>query len=189
MKKPTVSTSFCLLLACMILTLPLKWLIAAIAAAVFHELCHYMAIILLGGHAVALRFQGSAIQMDVLQLSRGRELLCALAGPMGGFLLLFLLPYCPRLAFCGCMQSVYNLLPIYPQDGGRAVRCLAFLLLPAAYAAWLCTFLMWLCIGILLCLGLYAAFIAKLGILPLLLSAAVTIKAFSTCKDGEMALQ
>ncbi len=189
MKKPTVSTSFYLLLACMILTLPLKWLTAAIIAAAFHECCHYGALRLLGGSAGALQLQGAAAKMDVSRLDRGRELLCALAGPTGGFLLLFLLPVFPRIALCGCMQSIYNLLPIYPQDGGRALRCLALLLLPPAYASWLCSFLMWLCIGAMLCLGFYGTFFAQLGILPLLIAAAVSIKAFSTCKAGEMALQ
>lgn len=53
--------------------------------------------------------------------SAGREVLCALAGPLGGFLLLFLLHSAPRIALCAFVQSVCNLIPVYPLDGGRAL--------------------------------------------------------------------
>ncbi len=188
-RKLTLTGSFCLLLACMLLTLPLKWILAALIAAAVHELCHYAAIRLLGGSASAVQLTGNAAIMPVASLSSWKELLCTLAGPMGGFLLVFLLPVFPRIALCGLLQSFYNLLPLYPQDGGRALKCLASMLLPPTYAWWLCSFVSWLCVGGIVALGIYAALFKGLGIFPLLLSIAIAAKAIYACKAGQMGLQ
>ena len=48
----------------------------------------------------------------------------ALAGPFGGLVLLLTARWLPRLAICGLMQSVFNLLPISPLDGSRAVSAM-----------------------------------------------------------------
>ena len=51
-----------------------------------------------------------------------RELLAVLAGPAGSLLLLSLYRVLPRVAVCAAVQGFYNLLPIEPLDGGRALR-------------------------------------------------------------------
>lgn len=61
-------------------------------------------------------------------MSPGRELLCVLAGPAVSFSLLALARFFPRIAICGLVQGIYNLLPIYPLDGGKALRCMVSLL-------------------------------------------------------------
>ena len=188
-QKIAVSGSFCLLLAIMILTLPLKWIIAAVLAGAFHEACHYIAIRLLGGKPGLTRLRAWNAGIPLPELSRGKELLCALAGPVGGFLLLPLLRFSPEIALCGLAQSLYNLLPVYPLDGGRALACLTALALPPTYAQWLCGFIQWLCVGALIAAGLYAVAVLKLGLAPLLLACAAAIKANCTCKDGQLALQ
>ncbi len=57
-------------------------------------------------------------------MSSGKSVICILSGPMGSLLLFLFVRWIPRIAFCGLLQGIYNLLPIYPLDGGRVVRCM-----------------------------------------------------------------
>lgn len=108
--------------ALLILLLPLNWLLAAATAAVFHELCHAGAIYALGGRVYSLRIGITGAVMETELDGRGREALAALAGPGGSFLLVLLGRWIPRVAVCAAIQGLFNLLPLYPLDGGRALR-------------------------------------------------------------------
>lgn len=163
-----ISSGCCAMLAWMILVLPLQWILPALTAAFFHEFCHYAAILLCTGETARVHLYSFAARIPLPEMGRGKELLCTLAGPVGGFLLMLFLPVFPRLALCGCVQSLYNLLPVYPLDGGRALDCAAAMLLPPVYAAFLCEFVRWLCVGAILMIGIYAAVVLKAGYFPLL---------------------
>lgn len=119
-----------LYLAALLLILPLPWLAAAVLAAGFHEGCHLVAICLLEGHVTGIRIGigGAEIHCDLP--GKGRELVAALAGPVGSLTLLLLARLYPKLGICGAVQGLFNLLPVYPLDGGRALRCIAALLCP-----------------------------------------------------------
>lgn len=111
-----------------IMLLPIRWILGAVLAAAFHELCHMAMIIAMGGtiHCLTIRPSGAVICMDLI--AKGKELLCAAAGPAGSFMLLFVSKWFPEVALCGLVQGIFNLLPVYPLDGGRIVKCmLAFL--------------------------------------------------------------
>lgn len=114
----------CLVWAALVLILPLKWLLAAAAGALFHELCHLGAVYALGGQVGNIRIGAVGAAMEAEISGPKKELLAALAGPAGSFLLLFLGRAFPRLAVCGAVQGLFNLLPLYPMDGGRALRCM-----------------------------------------------------------------
>ncbi len=109
--------------ALLIITVPAGWLFAAVCAAVFHELCHMAAILILGGtvQRVTAGIGGIVIHSEIT--GKGKELLAALAGPVGSFALLHLCHVFPKLAVCGCIQGLFNLLPVYPLDGGRILGC------------------------------------------------------------------
>lgn len=112
------------LLALLLVVLPLPWLGAAILAAAVHELCHLAAVRLLGGRTEGLRVGAGGARLGAVLPTPGRELLAIAAGPLGSLSLVLLARLLPRTALCGLVQGLYNLIPVEPLDGGRAVRLL-----------------------------------------------------------------
>lgn len=187
-----ISSGCCIMLAWMILILPLHWIIPALLAAFLHEAGHYIAILCCSGIHADVRFYTFSARIPLPPMRRGQELICALAGPTVGLLLAALYPVFPRLALCALAQSVYNLLPVYPLDGGRTIRVLADLFLPPVYADWLCEFLKWLFIGAMIILGIYAAVVWKAGLFLIVLALSLIIRGRNAkipCKADILALQ
>lgn len=125
-----ITPQACIFAAAALLILPLRWLAAMSVAAFFHEVCHMAALCLCGVEVDGLYIGLCGAQIRTGPVSIGRELLCALAGPAGSFLLMLVSSVFPEAAFCGMIQGVFNLIPIYPSDGGRALRCLLEMLFP-----------------------------------------------------------
>ncbi len=110
--------------ALLLLLLPVQWILAMAIAAAFHELCHMAAVHAVGGRVNSLKVLPFGAVMVVEEISGLKEGFCALAGPLGSFLLvLFIRPF-PVLGICGLVQGLFNLLPVYPMDGGRILRIL-----------------------------------------------------------------
>ncbi len=160
-----------------LLLLPLPWLAAWVAAATLHELGHIGAILLCGGRILhfRLRFDGAVLETGGLRY--GREALCALAGPACGLALLLTAQQFPRLAICGVIQSAYNLLPVFPLDGGRALRCFLVQHLPLDRAVWCSRTASFAAIACLLGLAAYGAVALGLGMLPFLLPLVLFLRA------------
>lgn len=179
-------------LALMSLVLPLRWISAAIFAAVFHECCHMLAIRLCGGRIKGLRITETGASMDVAALTPWQELFCALAGPLGSMLLFLTLKLTPRLAVCALFHGLYNLLPVYPMDGGRALMCITALAFGEERAGDICLWVTRIFCGMLLLAGFYAFLVLRIGIFPLLLAGFVICKANMRkmpCKEGALAVQ
>ena len=157
-----------LLLAASVLLVPIPWLVSWLGAAIVHELGHYIMVRLVGGEVHKLRIGGAGARMQAIIESDWKKILCAVSGPAGGLLLLLTARWTPRLAVCSLIQSAYNLIPIYPLDGGRIAAGILKWIFPKSYkgitagvdAANVCALA-------LLCL--YFTISRNMGILPIIL--------------------
>lgn len=165
-----LSGGFLLGLALLLMMLPLPWLLSAVAAAAFHELCHDLAIRICCGQGGLLFLSASGARMTLPPMSRGREAICALAGPLGGLFLLLFARWIPRVALCAAFQSCFNLLPVYPLDGGRALQSLLSLVCSPPVCRILCTTLAVLCRILICILAFYGTFLLHLGVFPILMA-------------------
>ncbi len=183
--------SLWILLGLLVLTLPMRWMLAVAASMAVHELSHYLAVRLCGGQVYSLYVTASGVQMKTSPLTPAKQLFCALAGPLGGLLLFMLAIKLPRLALCALAHSVFNLIPMYPLDGGKAVENLLVLLFPF----WGDRIFLWMqrvltLVLILVCL--WASLLRNLGVLPLILAGFLLAKTDfvnNSCKEGRRAVQ
>lgn len=156
---------------------------AAMAAA-FHEFCHYQALRLCGVQIAGFSVGVNGAVLATAPMERRQEFICALAGPVGSFLLLGLHRWMPVTAVCAGLQGAFNLLPVFPMDGGRVMRCV----FGEGIALWAEKMTMIL----LACAGIYGSVFLKLGCLPLIGAALIILKtAFRKipCKDGPLGVQ
>ena len=140
-----------------------------------HELFHYIAIIATGGRVRSVRITADGVVMNAEITNNRQEILCALAGPLGSFLLALMISKAPVLGFCALIQLIINLLPIYPLDGGRALSCLLKRVAPRRYekATKAVSFTFRI---VLLILGAYLSFVKSLGLLPMVFAILILIR-------------
>ena len=154
-------------LAALILLLPLDWLLAAGLAAAVHEFGHLVAIKLLDGQLVSISLGFLGAKIHTGPLTNKAEFLCAAAGPSASLMLLFLCRLFPRLALCGLVQGMFNLIPLYPLDGGRMVLCLLRWYSPRRAERVFCIVQRLMCFGFL-SFSLLAGICGKDGLIPFL---------------------
>ena len=111
-----------IIFAAVLLVFPLQWVCAWLLAAIIHEVGHCIFVIIFGGRVIGACVDIGGIKLHTSTMAGVKSSICSLAGPLAGIILLFCARQFPRLALCGIFQSVYNLLPIYPLDGGRILR-------------------------------------------------------------------
>lgn len=176
----------CFLSALLLLILPLKLLLAVFFAASIHELFHLLAILACRVPILQIRIIAGGAEIHTAPMPLFLELLCALAGPVGSLFCLLLARDFPLLALCGFLQGIYNLLPLYPLDGGRVFRCAAQLCFPRHWQALTCA-ARW-CSMILVTAVCFFLFLHTLDIFFLLLAAYFLFRNLHPrkipCKDG-----
>ena len=170
------STGSYFLLMLLLLLLPFQWMCAGAIAICFHEICHYFAIKILAENSPGVRFYSYGARMPLPEMRRGRELLCALAGPAGGVILMVFHTVFPKLAFCAMVQTAYNLLPIYPLDGGRALRCVLELTTEPPRAARIVGSVSRITRWGLVIFGIYATLCTSFGVVAAVFTAIVLIR-------------
>ena len=113
---------FWIVLGLMVLLFPLRFLVGVLLAAVIHELGHLTAIRLTCGRVRGIWLHAGGARIETAPMEPGQAILCALAGPGAGALTVFAWRWFPELAVAGLVQTVFNLIPIYPLDGGQVAR-------------------------------------------------------------------
>ena len=170
-----VQPSALILMAALLLLLPLDWLIVALLAAAVHELGHLAVIHAYGSRTEFLSIGFFGAQIHTGPLDNRAEFFCAAAGPAASLFLLSLCRFFPRLALCGAVQGMFNLIPVHPMDGGRMLRCFLRRLCPRR-AEEIVHIVHCLAICGLLALSLIAAICRKDGFLPVLVCITVLCK-------------
>lgn len=132
-----ISPGFCLLAGWFTAVNGWRLLAAVLGAAALHEAGHWVVLRLLGAQVRGLRLGvlGAVLETDSAGLSYGRELSAVLAGPGANLLGALALTALGEETAAGAQLVLggFNLLPVRPLDGGRALYlALSWLLGPAA---------------------------------------------------------
>lgn len=168
-----------------ILIFPARWWLAVFLAAAVHETGHLLMVHLFGGQVQRIRIGAIGAKIEIDSMGRGREALCALAGPAGSLILSWAVSrVLPEAALCALVQGLFNLLPIYPLDGGRILRCFASY--PICMAAKVFTLIL------LSGLGIWLSVAYDLGLCPMIPAALAVMQLIPRkipCKEPKLAVQ
>lgn len=122
--KFQVSFGFFIFLAISVILIPIKWVLCWLIAQFFHELFHIAALKISKYNITSVRIGINGIVINGDFNERIPMIFCALAGPCAGIILFSFFGNHSSLGLCGLCQSAFNLLPVFPLDGGRALMIL-----------------------------------------------------------------
>ena len=152
-----------------------------------HELAHVVMMLACGGRVRRLTLRFADLRIDAAGLGYRQELLAALAGPLAN--LICGAAFCmqrPSFAAYSLMLGIYNLLPVWPLDGGRMIRCALLARLPLAQAEHISGIVSLVSCAALLLIGVFLTFIRKAGLWPLGTAAYLTVRLLMLARRADV---
>ena len=183
-------TGFFILFSLALLLIPVQWIIGWFVAVFVHEFFHYIVLCIFKVSVLQISIGAFGADIQAGEMTTGKEILAALAGPFGSFLLLFLLRTFPYVSLCALGQLLFNLLPVYPMDGGRVMRGICIWLWGQGRGIRLSNgisrvFLILLCAAVLMVSLRY-----RLGLMPMLIAALIVVRTIKIpCKERQLIVQ
>lgn len=156
---------------------PLGLLGRFLLAAALHESGHLLVLKLCRVPVYRLRITAFGCVLETGPMAYAAEARTALAGPAVNLLLLPLWHWDPAFALVSLALAAFNLLPVWPLDGGRWLRAVLGLHMSLEPAQRAETAVRTAALCLLWTAALYAAVVLQLGLWPVLLTAALTAKA------------
>lgn len=175
--KIDISPSFVAFLCVYYYLNPANTFFSFVFSVFLHELGHMIVLWLFRAkiHTLRLTAFGAAIVTEPLGYKR--ELVAALGGPAMNLLLLVAAANrAPMTTLVNLCLFSYNLLPIYPLDGGRILRSALLLCLPVRVAGVTERFIGALCSCTLLFFAIYLTCVCQVGLWPLLALAIISLR-------------
>ena len=172
----SISRSLYAYFAILLLLIPVRLLLAAVLSAFVHEMFHIAMLLIMKIDIYGVHVGIRGAKIETAPMAHRAELLCALAGPLGGLMLLALFRWMPVVALTGAVQSLYNLLPIYPTDGGRVLKCGLSLLLPERIACSTIYILEVITLSAITAFCVYASVWLELGVIPVIFSSVLILQ-------------
>lgn len=147
------------------------------AAAAVHELGHLLCLRLCRVPVLRLRLSAAGAELETGPMPPRQALLCAAAGPGANLLAGAALLRCaPRFSLLCWMLAGFNLLPVWPLDGGRMIRCVLLARLPITQAEHISEIVSFAACAVLLLIGVFLTFFRKSGLWPLGTAAYLTVR-------------
>ena len=187
-----VEPAACIFLALLFLTIPAPWIISAATAASIHELAHIGAVCAAGGRIYSVRIRSHGAVIESSQLTSGWELVCVLAGPMASLLLGCTVCLIPKIALCSMVQGLFNLIPVLPLDGGRALYCMTKMIFSPETGEKVCNTIEMIVFILIIAAAFWLFFTLGWGVgvfWGILLLLSRTIAGKIPCKDRRFAVQ
>lgn len=134
-----------------------------------HEGMHIATLCWRGHKLREIRCTALGMELHTDPLCYEDELWVAAAGPLGNLILLLLsMGRVPILAMLNLGLLCYNLLPFYPLDGGRILRCFLFMIFSPGKAQSIEKTIGLLTYGIVLGVSVYLTVVLHSGLWPIL---------------------